>query len=98
MFLGPYIPDEAERIEFCDAYLHMVEGFLAFPISFPGSGLWKAIRGREKVIKFLMACCNQARARMATGAEPTCLLDFWAQVINDEVSDAEKVSCAFRTF
>ena len=58
VFLGPYFSTAAERAEFCDDYLLMTEGFLSFPIAFPGTGLWHAIRSRHKVCARAAAPCQ----------------------------------------
>jgi cytochrome P450 len=76
VFCGPYIRSLAERDEFNRNYQCMVDGFLSFLINLPGTGLWKAIRARGVLIDTLMRYCRESKARMSTGEEPACLLDF----------------------
>lgn len=89
VFIGPYLPSPAERDEFCHNYLLMTEGFLSFPLAFPGSGLWNAVRARHKIVAVLVQVARDAKARMAAGGTPACLLDFWAQRINEELAEAK---------
>ncbi len=60
----------------------MTEAFLALPIFFPGTGLWKGYQGRCYIIKVLSVAAARSKKRMAAGHEPECLLDFWAQQVS----------------
>ncbi len=40
-----------ERALFSDAYRAMTDGFLAFPLLLPGTGVWKGRQGRYYIIK-----------------------------------------------
>ncbi len=124
MFIGPYLTTAAERDEFCHNYLLLTEGFLSFPLALPGTGLWRAMKARHKVlvgvgvggegvggytihetqhfymhiialyipqiVDVLLNAARQSKARMASGAAPECLLDFWSQRINEELAEAKK--------
>ena len=82
--------DAAERAQFGKAYLAMTEAFLAFPLCVPGTTVWKGRQGRLFIIKVLTKAAIRSKARMAAGHEPECLLDFWAQQVNQEVADAKE--------
>jgi cytochrome P450 family 710 subfamily A protein len=89
VFAGPYLDDPEERDRFSDAYRAMTEGFLALPLKLPGTKVWRAMQGRQYVIKVLTRASARSKARMAAGAEPDCLLDFWTQQLLQECKQAE---------
>jgi cytochrome P450 family 710 subfamily A protein len=90
VFVGPYL-DEDQRKEFANNYRMMNEGFLAFPISLPGTTLWKAIRARKNVVATLAECARRSKLRMAEKkGEPECLLDFWMQNTVQEIKEAKE--------
>lgn len=43
---GPYLDDPKVAKEFTDAYMEMVAGFLTFPLKFPGTAVWRAMKVR----------------------------------------------------
>eukprot|EP00877_Chromochloris_zofingiensis_P010637 jgi/Chrzof1/5827/Cz16g17100.t1 len=89
VFVGPYLDDPKLRIKFSDAYRAMTDGFLTFPLKFPGTAVWKAMKGRQFIISVLEQAAQRSKDRMKTGAEPDCLLDFWTQQILRECKEAE---------
>lgn len=98
VFVGPYLDDDAVRAEFGRRYRDMTDGFLAFPLKFPGTAVWRAMKGRHYVIGVLTSAARRSKAAMRAGGEPGCLLDFWSQQINAEcdVSSALRVAvCVF---
>eukprot|EP00048_Salpingoeca_helianthica_P016002 m.229869 g.229869 ORF g.229869 m.229869 type:complete len:502 (-) comp17863_c0_seq1:121-1626(-) len=90
VFVGPYLTTDEARAEFCHNYLLLTEGFLSFPLALPGTGLWNAVKARHKIVAVLQQAAHDAKARMAGGANPECLLDFWAQRINEELAEAAR--------
>lgn len=78
---GPYLDDPVEREKFSDAYRAMTDAFLAFPLCVPGTAVWKGRQGRLFIIKVLTKAAARSKAKMASGAEPECLLDFWSQAV-----------------
>lgn len=76
VFIGPYLTEET-RAQFRYDYRRITDGFLSFPLSFPGSGLWKGMQSRKTLIALLTQVARDSKARMRSGAEPSCLLDFW---------------------
>jgi len=78
VFIGTYM-SASDRVEFQKLYLKMNEGMLCFPVAFPGSTLWKAIKAREKLIVQLERAVVGSKARMAKGEQPLCLLDYWME-------------------
>jgi hypothetical protein len=77
------------RDEFAARYRAMTEGFLALPLKFPGTAVWRAMRGRHYVIAVLKTAARRARAAMRAGGEPACLLDFWARQVNEDCDAAD---------
>lgn len=86
VFVGPYLEDHDA---FGELYLHLTEGFLSLPINLPGTGLWKAVRARVKVVDILTVAVQKAKAHCQAGGEPRCLLDYWCQRIQEEVKEAD---------
>ena len=48
---GPYLDDPVVREKFSDAYRHMTDAFLAFPLCVPGTAVWKGRQGRLYIIE-----------------------------------------------
>jgi sterol 22-desaturase len=90
VFCGPYIRNTQERDNFSYHYQRLVDGFLSFPLYFPGTGLWKAVKSRHVIIASLERYCRESKERMRAGGEPECLLDFWTQEILQEMNEASK--------
>eukprot|EP00339_Tiarina_fusa_P013765 CAMPEP_0117007806 /NCGR_PEP_ID=MMETSP0472-20121206/7555_1 /TAXON_ID=693140 ORGANISM="Tiarina fusus, Strain LIS" /NCGR_SAMPLE_ID=MMETSP0472 /ASSEMBLY_ACC=CAM_ASM_000603 /LENGTH=428 /DNA_ID=CAMNT_0004709681 /DNA_START=167 /DNA_END=1450 /DNA_ORIENTATION=+ len=89
VFVGPYLTEE-QRKEFADNYLRLNEGFLSFPLNFPGTALYKAVDARKKVVATLGECARKSKLRMEKGEEPSCLLDFWMVHTIQEIKDAKE--------
>ncbi|XP_062522743.1 uncharacterized protein LOC134197433 isoform X2 [Corticium candelabrum] len=83
-FIGPYIGTDEKRTELSYHYMMMNEGFLAFPLYFPGTTLWSAVQSRKKVTEHLILASKLARQRMAADVEPVCLLDFWMESVKSD--------------
>lgn len=84
VFVGTYISVE-ERKTFTELYFKMNEGFLCFPVAFPGTTLWKAIQARKKLIPMIEAIIRSSKKNMHSGKAPSCLLDYWMEdYIKDE--------------
>jgi hypothetical protein len=43
VFVGPYVKP-SERPKFAENYFKINEGLLSFPVAFPGTPLWRAIK------------------------------------------------------
>mmetsp|Transcript_32365 Transcript_32365/g.37375 ORF Transcript_32365/g.37375 Transcript_32365/m.37375 type:complete len:506 (+) Transcript_32365:38-1555(+) len=88
VFLGEHLKD---RKKFTDDYNRMTEGFLAAPIYFPGTALYKAVQSRKLVIHALEIAVQNSKVRMsAPDAQPHCLLDFWTATILELCKDAKE--------
>lgn len=90
VFAGPYLDDPAEREKFSEAYKAMTDAFLAFPLCFPGTMVWKGRQGRFYILKVLTRAAGRSKERMKAGHEPTCLLDFWSLQVLADIAEAEK--------
>lgn len=79
VFVGPYLTD----IEgFSKDYLALNEGFLALPINFPGTTLWKAVQARKRIVQRLTLM-----ARKRNTDNPTCLIDFIEGFTDEEIGN-----------
>jgi hypothetical protein len=74
VFIGPYLDDPKVAKKFSDSFMDMVGGFLTFPLKFPGTAVWRAMK----------VGANFARSRqhsIATNATPQMLeRGFWADL------------------
>ena len=86
VFVGPYL--EAPEA-FSKFYLQMTQGFISLPINFPGTGLWKAIKGREEIQRVLTRAVRLSKEKMGSGQQAQCLLDFWTEQVLEEIRTAE---------
>ena len=66
VFVGPYMAtsSEPEREKFCQSYLDMTNGFLAIPILFPGTAVWKAKQGRLYIVSVLEKYAARSKTAM----------------------------------
>ena len=53
VFAGPYLGDAAQRAKFSACFQDMTQGFLAFPLCFPGTAVWRARQGRLWILSVL---------------------------------------------
>jgi hypothetical protein len=83
---GPYLDDPKVAKEFTDAYMEMVGGFLTFPLKFPGTAVWRAMK---------VCLCTKSRAP----AEAPLLqlhqlaVDSTANSVADEHLHSLQISC-----
>lgn len=88
VFVGPYLtPDMRER--FNEDYKNFNVGLMSLPIYFPGFSFYKATKSVKNIQNSLARCAAASKARMATGAEPSCLMDFWMVETVRELGEAE---------
>lgn len=90
VFLGPYLDDPDTKAKFTQAYRDMTDAFLAFPLCFPGTTVWKGRCGRIYVMKVLEQCVGRARSFISSNREPRCLIDFWVRKCMEEIAEAEE--------
>uniref|UniRef100_A0A7N0VHU8 sterol 22-desaturase n=1 Tax=Kalanchoe fedtschenkoi TaxID=63787 RepID=A0A7N0VHU8_KALFE len=86
VFVGPYLTPEA-RHKFKQDYNLFNLGLLSLPFDLPGSSFRKARHAATRLVKTLADCASQSRSNMLTGAEPTCLVDFWMQDLLRETAE-----------
>eukprot|EP00042_Codosiga_hollandica_P016692 m.43330 g.43330 ORF g.43330 m.43330 type:complete len:508 (+) comp46710_c0_seq1:81-1604(+) len=89
VFCGPYIRGKQDRDEFSYHYQRLVDGFLSFPLYFPGTGLWKAVKSRHVITETLTRYCAESKVAMREKKDPSCLLDFWTQVVLEEIDEVD---------
>lgn len=78
VFCGDYI-SEAGAQEISDKYwlITVALELVNFPLAIPGTKVYNAIQARKIAMKHLEAASAASKIRMASGAEPSCLLDAW---------------------
>ena len=91
VFIGPYLTAEARR-QFQHDYTALTTGILGFPLYVPGTKLWKGKQAVNRILAELESVARAAKQRMATGAEPACLLDFWMVNLIQSIAEAEKAN------
>ena len=94
VFVGPYLDDPVVKEKFSQAYSDMTDAFLAFPLCFPGTTVWKGRQGRLYVMSVLQQCISRARTYIQSGGEPRCLADFWVRRCLEEIAEAEEQGMA----
>ncbi|KAJ7655263.1 cytochrome P450 [Mycena polygramma] len=103
VFCGNHIPDKATQ-EISDKYWAVTQALelVNFPLAIPGTKVYKAIQARKAAMYWLELAAKNSKIEMATGAEPSCLLDRWVQVLSDpgytgrrEFSDHEMAMVVF---
>ena len=95
VFIGPYLDDPEIKAKFTHAYRDITDGFLAFPVCFPGTAVWRARQGRFYVLEVLESCVKRSRDYIIQGgAEPRCLMDFWVQRCTQEIEEARSEGLA----
>ncbi|CAK0787018.1 hypothetical protein CVIRNUC_010234 [Coccomyxa viridis] len=90
VFAGPYLDNPEEKERFSAAFMDMTQGFLAFPLCVPGTAVWKGKQGRLYIIGVLKRAAARSKLAMQGGAEPCCLMDFWAQRCLEEIEGADR--------
>ncbi len=78
VFCGDYISDAGAQ-EISDKYwlITLALELVNFPLALPGTKVYNAIQARKIAMKHLEAASAASKIRMASGAEPSCLLDAW---------------------
>jgi len=66
VFAGPYLATAgpAVRRKFTACFSDMTQGFLAFPLCFPGTAVWRARAGRLYILSVLRTAASQSKAAM----------------------------------
>lgn len=88
VFVGPYLTPEM-RHSFNQFYNDFNIGLMSLPINIPGFAFYKATHAVKKLQGILIICARASKERMATGAEPACLMDFWMTETIREINEAE---------
>ncbi|EPY42366.1 cytochrome p450-like protein [Angomonas deanei] len=88
VFLGEHLHN---REEFTRNYDIITHGFLAAPVYFPGTTLYKSVQARKLAMVELQAAVKRSKIRMANpDAEPHCLLDFWTATILEKLKEVKE--------
>ena len=111
VFVGYYMPDSgvkkiADNFYLVTAALDLVN----FPFIIPFTRPWYGKKAADMVLDEFAKCSAMSKVRMATGAEPTCILDFWVrdmlasqryrdrQAAGEELQPEDKPSHLLRVF
>ena len=79
-FVGHYMSDETVKRVADDYYLITAALELVnFPIIIPFTKTYYGKKAADVVLHEFAKCAAKAKVRIATGAEPTCILDAWVQ-------------------
>eukprot|EP00117_Sycon_ciliatum_P032094 scpid52079/ scgid24965/ Probable cytochrome P450 524A1 len=102
VFVGPYIKDDAMMENMSQLYFKLNEGFLALPISLPGTTLWYAVKAREQLIDILKTMVAASRDHIANDGDVRCLLDVWMRAVKvadvmDEGEEAAEITAKHNT-
>lgn len=88
VFVGPYLSEESRK-RFEVDYNFFNVGLMKLPIDLPGFAFRNARLAVSRLASTLAACAEESKAKMQSGAEPTCLIDFWMQDTIREIAAAE---------
>jgi len=86
-FIGPYITklgEGSERTELANDYLTFTRGFLSWPLPFPGTQLWQAMKADKRIRQKLREVCKKSKEYTWGGGEPRCVLDYWTKSVKEE--------------
>lgn len=88
VFIGPHLDNPKQ---FTIDYDTMTHGFLAPPIYFPGTALYRAVEARKRaLVRLERAVASSKKAMSQPNVEPTCLLDFWTIHVMEEINNAKE--------
>lgn len=79
-FMGPYLNDKL-RQQLEDDILEFTLGFLCFPFPYLGTGLAKALAGKQRLLEAIIVFIPMSRDHIKAGKEPRCLLEHWSLAI-----------------
>jgi len=85
VFCGNYLPEHACQ-EISHVYWDLTRALelVNFPLALPGTKVYKAIKGRKRVMTWFEYCSAESKKRMALpGSQPECLLDAWIKEMLD---------------
>ena len=110
-FVGHYMSDETVKRVADDYYLITAALELVnFPIIIPFTKTYYGKKAADVVLHEFAKCAAKAKVRIATGAEPTCILDAWVQQMfesekyrarlekGEQVDSSEKPAQVLRMF
>ncbi|KAG8864896.1 RNA polymerase C-22 sterol desaturase [Tulasnella sp. 330] len=85
VFCGEHIPAPAVK-EITEQYwlITLALELVNFPLALPGTNVYNAIQSRKVAMKHLEAAARASKIAMASGAEPTCLIDEWVKEMNPD--------------
>jgi C-22 sterol desaturase len=80
VFCGSHIPEQGAA-EINEKYWYITRALelVNFPFAFPGTKVYGAIQARKVAIKWLELAASKAKAAIANGCEPECMLDQWVK-------------------
>lgn len=80
VFCGNHIPEHGAA-EINEKYWYITRALelVNFPFAFPGTKVYGAIQARKVAIKWLELAASKAKAAIANGCEPECMLDQWVK-------------------
>ncbi|KAG6518657.1 cytochrome P450 710A11-like [Zingiber officinale] len=97
VFAGPYLTPEA-RVQFNRDYNLFNVGLMALPFDLPGFAFRRARLAVSRLIQTLSGTVALSKSRIRSGAEPTCLIDFWMQDALREITEANDIEIGGHLF
>ncbi|EIW86362.1 cytochrome P450 sterol C22-desaturase [Coniophora puteana RWD-64-598 SS2] len=91
VFCGRHVPQEGAR-EIADKYWHITKALelVNFPFALPGTKIYNAIQARKVAMRWLETAAAKAKAAMAEGGEPECMLEEWVRVMEQPTYKGRK--------
>lgn len=92
-FCGEYITEEQVKI-ISDNYYKITAALelVNFPIIIPFTKTWYGKKITDMTMDIFASCADMARAHIAKGGEPTCVMDAWVKMMVDSQKEAEAAS------
>lgn len=92
-FVGFYMSDKAVK-KIADDYYNITAALdlVNFPIIIPYTRTWYGKKAADMVLEEFARCAAKAKVRMATGAVPICILDFWVRNMQDSEKYRQKIA------
>ncbi|XP_058101106.1 cytochrome P450 710A1-like [Magnolia sinica] len=87
VFAGPYL-GSGQRKAFNENYNLFNVGLMSIPVDLPGFAFRNARLAVYRLVQTLTGCVSESKERMRSGAEATCLIDFWMEDTLKEIAAA----------
>lgn len=92
-FVGHYMSEAAVK-KIADDYYQITAALelVNFPIIIPFTKTWYGKKAADLVLEEFAKCAAKSKARMATGANPNCIMDAWVRSMQDSQRYREHIA------